>query len=614
MANCSSEQQNPKGLDSTVGRLVWVRRGNGSWWPGQIMDVDESCLDVGKSSGVPIKLLGRDDVNVDWYNLEEAKQVKAFRCGEHNSCIEKAKASQANPSKRRLKRAARENAIILALELETALMSKDCDNCCEADNSDTESHQSWSKASPAMSYPSRDIDLSRNTSSSKENSDSTPELCRPDMVKRQRTPIYSEDNSNKGIRKRMRGLDELCVGSNMKQLTGLVTESVPQDPSSNEDLCPFNRLPINHMMNGSRAVCMAYFKKKRSKVVFQEILKRKENRDLLTKVLQSTTLVSVPIIYDELLSPCKSSSILCCNAVDNKKYGSARVSCQNGPLKYASEHAQDSALISNKLKGYDLSSMPELLGYDSSDNLFDVLLISEEELPDGFLPRITCSSLKPQIDALGVRSFQNSPVIVGSLTNEARKELGSTGSETARVSDVAQETENDPLEWQLKGKRNLRHKSRNPELDSKDDSKTDELDRYEILETSIRHSNAESTLYDVQIEAEARNRPQDVPNISLMTKLNRKPVSGHPIVVEVLEDGESDFLLDTLELYELDESTETRTRSSKTIEHGSSTKKTRTLSSLTRKPPTFACIPVKLLFSRIDEALNGSTRAVNRVC
>ncbi|XLU50719.1 hypothetical protein S245_045533, partial [Arachis hypogaea] len=38
----------------------------------------------------------------DWYNLEKSKQVKAFRCGEYDECIEKAKASAANSNKKAL--------------------------------------------------------------------------------------------------------------------------------------------------------------------------------------------------------------------------------------------------------------------------------------------------------------------------------------------------------------------------------------------------------------------------------------------------------------------------------------------------------------------------------
>ncbi|KAG8039981.1 hypothetical protein GUJ93_ZPchr0028g29048 [Zizania palustris] len=69
-------------------------------------------------TGTPVKLLGREDASVDWYNLEKSKRVKAFRCGEFDACIEKAKSSQGTPVKRREKYARREDAILHALELE----------------------------------------------------------------------------------------------------------------------------------------------------------------------------------------------------------------------------------------------------------------------------------------------------------------------------------------------------------------------------------------------------------------------------------------------------------------------------------------------------------------
>ena len=62
----SSTELNTEGIDGTVGGLVWVRRRNGSWWPGRIMGVDElseSCL-VSPRSGTPVKLLGREDASV----------------------------------------------------------------------------------------------------------------------------------------------------------------------------------------------------------------------------------------------------------------------------------------------------------------------------------------------------------------------------------------------------------------------------------------------------------------------------------------------------------------------------------------------------------------------
>ncbi|RWW88626.1 hypothetical protein BHE74_00002474 [Ensete ventricosum] len=47
----------------SAGGLVWVRRPNGSWWPGRVVGLDElpaKCV-LPPRSGTPIKLLGRED-------------------------------------------------------------------------------------------------------------------------------------------------------------------------------------------------------------------------------------------------------------------------------------------------------------------------------------------------------------------------------------------------------------------------------------------------------------------------------------------------------------------------------------------------------------------------
>ncbi|KAJ4746378.1 Tudor/PWWP/MBT superfamily protein [Rhynchospora pubera] len=107
-------------VDASVGTIVWVRRRNGSWWPGRILGPDELAEShlLSPRSGTPVKLLGREDASVDWYNLEKSKRVKAFRCGEFDACIERAEAAQGVPIKKREKYARREDAILHALELE----------------------------------------------------------------------------------------------------------------------------------------------------------------------------------------------------------------------------------------------------------------------------------------------------------------------------------------------------------------------------------------------------------------------------------------------------------------------------------------------------------------
>lgn len=49
-----------------VGPIVWVRRRNGSWWPGKIMGPEELPAShlTSPRTGTPVKLLGREDASV----------------------------------------------------------------------------------------------------------------------------------------------------------------------------------------------------------------------------------------------------------------------------------------------------------------------------------------------------------------------------------------------------------------------------------------------------------------------------------------------------------------------------------------------------------------------
>ncbi|KAK2425801.1 Tudor/PWWP/MBT superfamily protein [Trifolium repens] len=114
-------------LDCAVGSLVWVQRRNGSWWPGQILssdDVTGSHQQSSLPSGTPVKLLGREDAIIEWFNLEKSKRVKPFRCGEFDGLIERAEMAKGMPLKKREKYARREDGIIHALELERQMLKK----------------------------------------------------------------------------------------------------------------------------------------------------------------------------------------------------------------------------------------------------------------------------------------------------------------------------------------------------------------------------------------------------------------------------------------------------------------------------------------------------------
>ncbi|KAF8008827.1 hypothetical protein BT93_K2469 [Corymbia citriodora subsp. variegata] len=99
------------GVGLGVGSIVWVRRRNGSWWPGKILGPDELSTAhlTSPRAGTPVKLLGREDASV---------------CGEFDECIERAESSQGMPMKKREKYARREDAILHALELEKEMLKK----------------------------------------------------------------------------------------------------------------------------------------------------------------------------------------------------------------------------------------------------------------------------------------------------------------------------------------------------------------------------------------------------------------------------------------------------------------------------------------------------------
>ncbi|KAK8483205.1 hypothetical protein V6N12_046309 [Hibiscus sabdariffa] len=488
----SPDEPNVKGIDSSVGGLVWVRRRNGSWWPGRIMGLDElseGCL-VSPRSGTPVKLLGREDASVDWYNLEKSKRVKAFRGGEYNECIEKAKASASNSSKKAVKYARREDAILHALEIESARLGKDHpDYFSRKDNSGGDKG-CLVKESPNLSHSGKENE--DGMSGSEDGSNSAPELSqsgisfeetklingtkgRSMMGKRRKTPNDSEDDGAEGI-KRMKGLEDLGmgVGSKRKVHAKGLLESIQQENASfcgpNTSNCLSNGGPINGNKNHSSSL-----KRKRSQVAnVHEILKRKNRRRPLTKVLESTAMVPVPVACDELpgsstspprgLSDSKVSgmdsnesrkSISAVINNNNNNSDSTGISCDNGVSLNVSELATDASQTNNKTRDNEISSIPELAENGSSDRLFDVPFFGEDKPSADFSPIfVSCSSETPEVGDMGRQAEV-----------EGHNESGCTRSVDVRTTSVSQRIEKGAAEWQLKGKRKSRQISEKQKQD-----------------------------------------------------------------------------------------------------------------------------------------------------
>ncbi|XP_024972914.1 uncharacterized protein At1g51745 isoform X2 [Cynara cardunculus var. scolymus] len=608
----SSFEANGKSIDPSVGGLVWVRRRNGSWWPGRILGPDElpeSSL-VSPRSGTPVKLLGREDASVDWYNLEKSKRVKAFRCGEYDECIEKAKVSAAISCKKAVKYARREDAILHALELESSQISKDHPQMEKPGGKKPDVEES-----PICFHPEEETE--------------------DDSLQggRRRTPNDSEDDGIEGSKKRMRGLEDIGVSGNSS------------------------------------------FKRRRSQVAHvHEFLKKKNRRRQLTKVLESTAMVTVPVMCEQVTGV--TGSFLP-NGSDNKVSG---LECNESKRSFSvvinnnsdsTGDASNNVFLTNcKQKENEISSISELAENDSIVRLFDVPFIGEEKQTADFSP----ISEKPQA-GVGAQSGQSSLIETVSAGHDEIQESGSISSGAAGISDISHRIDNKGTsKWQHKGKRNSRNKSKSKSkfldtnvVDNDADvvpSRTDSMEqvvegqtveitapqrllpyrqsrftvnpKYQSSDLSYRKHDIGS-LYDVNIEVKTGHRPHHVPYISLMSKLTGQPITGHPIVVEVLDNGVSDLSLNGSECHssscELDgdvgwlQVQETRGSPGKSPKKPRrngilSNKKIRRLSSLTGskrlnetgkfKKPGLACVPLKVVFGRINAALGiSSTRSEN---
>ncbi|OMP03729.1 hypothetical protein CCACVL1_02286 [Corchorus capsularis] len=211
------------GSDEGVGSIVWVRRRNGSWWPGKILGPEELPAShlTSPRTGTPVKLLGREDASVDWYNLEKSKRVKAFRCGEFDDCIERAESSQGMPPKKREKYARREDAILHALELEKELLRKQGKSDRRTDaksklSGSAKRDSGGSDVSNGKPGNSKSVQSRSEDTSIKGEIVSSPGHLQKDQVGNQ----PSRENDHTEIIPRMRGLQDL----------GLTTASAKQKP------------------------------------------------------------------------------------------------------------------------------------------------------------------------------------------------------------------------------------------------------------------------------------------------------------------------------------------------------------------------------------------------
>ncbi|XP_062201960.1 uncharacterized protein At1g51745-like [Phragmites australis] len=719
------------GPDAEVGALVWVRRRNGSWWPGRILGMDElpeNCVIPPRSAGTPIKLLGRPDGSIDWYNLEKSKRVKSFRCGEYDECIERAKVltRQQKRTQNEGRYVRREDAIMHALEIERSRFpNKDDDFEEDIDNDMCAAQNIYSAKSKNINgLNKRSSRTARGMYDIEENS--AQGLSQALIVYKQPQNISSSStryaSSSKKKRKGQKDFEDDTVQGfqRMRDLREIGTKNVPkQKLSAGIFLDGHQDVPLlesgrsfgyTFYTNGIKKSKQSHssIKKKRSNIgQSYENSRKKDRRRPISKLCEdSEVTVRTYCHWDpsgqstsqypgdqmsNLFEPSRAKSILSTD-VNNCSYSSGTSSLE--ALLDTSRTNHKGAAKAITIKDAEVSCKTRFLNDVSSDSdeSFDALTSEGNVLEEDHLNTYgSCTSIKDQISKPNNQTTDCSKVSISSIRHHRSSKKKSISSVTPIPKESHKRDKNSLLQ-QYEGTMKLEP----TELENNRRLATPEHD--ESSETISNHSNSEKgtasvpyyvplqvllpeqqpdlkpprchvvrptkraradyRLYDVELTVQRSYKGHPVPLVSLMSKWTGKPIVGYPATVEVLEDsrpaasrdvhrpaiGSLDSLLKsgTAEPRQARSSHKSRSKSSdrkKVSEHdldkswrphtkkpASSPRKMRRLSSFAssrreganRKHvvagtggPTVACVPLRLVFSRINEALSFPVRQEN---
>ncbi|KAK4384757.1 hypothetical protein Sango_2599700 [Sesamum angolense] len=512
-------------VDCSVGSIVWVRRRNGSWWPGKILGPEElsSSHITSPRSGTPVKLLGREDASVvalfpqlkitalnalheqfivflqlDWYNLEKSKRVKAFRCGEFDDCIERAEATQGMPPKKREKYARREDAILHALELERQLLEKKYGKLGNSPNgrikmspdavtsSEYLENGGGNKKDPRSDLPPERLGSSL---AEKNVTDKHPQ----EEVVREGNQLSGDDDSA-GVLPRMRGLQDFGLR------TGAPT-----------------RVELSGV--ASRA--------KRSRYAYLQYDSGDYSNDNQTLSSQMEIPVSK---FEESGYPADvGEDHISGSTEDTETDCSETDSLDSDSDDEMTALSDGSASIELRPKYPRIIEAQEEHGsISSSDDLDELTFV------DGFSHGRVSTSV-------GVSKWQ----LKGKRNNRnlGKRSLDRTDAEVSRAYMTGR-TSN----WTNNGFK----------ADSTDKSFRTHISRYGP--TSLHSSsdiadlegfawNSPSSMRDVDLKVQANNYRRDVPMISLMSKLNGHAIVGHPIQIEALESGLSENLVSATDYF-----------------------------------------------------------------
>ncbi|KAF5725607.1 hypothetical protein HS088_TW23G00332 [Tripterygium wilfordii] len=598
--------------DCGVGSIVWVRRRNGSWWPGKIMSADEleTCHLTSPRSGTPVKLLGREDASVDWYNLEKSKRVKAFRCGEFDDCIERAESSQCMPIKKREKYARREDAILHALELENQQLRKQGKLDLASDNT-------RSKPSGSVKESATSSERLRNSSGKPGSSKSTQISKRvdtavkdeiisnpsfPQKAKDGNLPSWEDDHTE--VTPRMRGSQDfgLRTASLKCKLSPSVSSDASQKRPDDHSQSPpgASNMGRTDTANGTDQT-QAGFRAKRSKGPY---LPDSSSDYLDSKEVPSGHIeMSASQLGDDdgrphPDSPAEEIGSKLLEAVESDSTESDTSesetdSSETEPdINETTVHSDSAAPTVSELHPLGLPEAPGEHGGTSSEEPDESELsgdMSQLYPDDVFLANEAVSKwqlkgkrnirnfTKKSLDIAGGKGFNGS--IYGMNRTKFRQRMSGQSLRfqgNNYFDDGIDEADFDERDFgtQMVGSYNrgssyasmsvpTGRNSMGRTMVDWDDQTWENLspwqgqwedsrERFDATFIGSHHlgGRTRSTLFDVDLKVQASYQKEHVPIVSLMSKLNGKAIIGHPIQIEVLENGSAENLLSTTAHFE----------------------------------------------------------------
>ncbi|XP_030500305.1 uncharacterized protein At1g51745 isoform X2 [Cannabis sativa] len=563
-------------VEFSVGSIVWVRRRNGSWWPGKIVGPDELSAShlTSPRSGTPVKLLGREDASVDWYNLEKSKRVKAFRCGEFDDCIERAESSQGMPIKKREKYARREDAILHALELEKQQSKKPGKLGIASDrtinkpsgavkkglvtSSESLGIDSVKLGNPKSNQLSKRVDVSHKN-------ETIGGLLSSQKSKEGNHHLSGEEDHS-DVTPRMRGLQDfglrtVPIKTKLSPSTALNGSRKPiVDHSAQALPSGSHKMDANHL-NGREHLGVV-FRAKRSRCVYY---------------------------------PADSSESL-----ENKAISQSDVEMSDSQIG-ASLHRN--SLTEGNISGFteDESGSSETGSSESESDSSETERDVDEEMTvfsDAAVP------MEQNVSSLGRYEAQEH----GRMGCDEPDDMMLSGDASHFYARYPTSANESVSKWKLKGKRNIRNLTKRS-MDATDEkgyiygayhedkdyraemfgqdngysspraaSRRRNIGGHNITDwddwnwderpSSKGYRNIKreqfdplfdgrhqfggrsgSILIDIDVKVQARYQKEPVPIVSLMSKLNGKAIIGHPIQIETLEEGSSSNLIPTIDDY-----------------------------------------------------------------